>query len=94
MGKRFFHFSISLYITTAYCILIAFTILVLTVNTQPAIAGDGDTGAASGMCSGLAMKAPERRRHWRRSSVFIVHFEHYCQRWRLVLVFLLLTLGK
>ena len=32
-----------------------------------------------------------RRRHWRRSGIFIVNFEHILH---LVLVFLLLTLGK
>ena len=49
MGKRCFHYIISLYITIAYGILMAFSILVLTVNTQPIIA-----------CSGLAMEALEQ----------------------------------
>ena len=40
--------------------------------------------------SKLAIKTPERR-HWRRSGVFIVNFEHISQ---LVLVFLLLTLNR
>ena len=38
----------------------------------------------------LTIKTPERR-HWRRSDVFIVNFEHNSH---LVLVFLLLTLGR
>ena len=42
------------------------------------------------MCSKLTTKTPERR-HWRRSSVFIVTFEHISH---LVLVFLLLTLCR
>ena len=49
MGKRFFHDIFSLYITIVYCILIALQILVLTVNTQPAIA-----------CLGLAMETLEQ----------------------------------
>ena len=42
------------------------------------------------ICSKLIIKTPERR-HWRRSSVFIVNFEHISH---LVLVFLLLTLSR
>ena len=50
MGKRLFHDIISLSITIAYGILIAFSMLVLTVNTQSAI-----------VClSGLAMEALEQ----------------------------------
>ena len=41
------------------------------------------------ICSKLAIKTPERR-HWRRSSVFIVNSEHILN---LALVFLLLTLN-
>ena len=41
------------------------------------------------ICSKLIIKTPERR-HWRRSGVFIVNFEHISH---LVLVFLLLTLN-
>ena len=41
------------------------------------------------ICSKLTIKTPERR-HWRRSGVFIVNFEHILH---LVLVFLLLTLN-
>ena len=37
--------------------------------------GDGDTGAVCGVCSGLAVKTPERR-HWHRIGVFIVEFGH------------------
>ena len=42
------------------------------------------------ICSKLTIKTPERR-HWRRSDVFIVNFEHISH---LVLVFLLLTLNR
>ena len=42
------------------------------------------------ICSKLTIKTPERR-HWRRSGVFIVNFEHISH---LVLVFLLLTLSR
>ena len=42
------------------------------------------------ICSKLTIKTPERR-HWHRSGVFIVNFEHILQ---LVLVFLLLTLSR
>ena len=42
------------------------------------------------ICSKLTIKLPERR-HWRRSGVFIVNFEHISH---LVLVFLLLTLNR
>ena len=41
------------------------------------------------ICSKLTIKTPGRR-HWRRSGVFIVNFEHISH---LVLVFLLLTLN-
>ena len=45
----------------------------------------------SEICSKLTIKIPQRR-HWRRSSIFIVNFEHISH---LALVFLLLTLiGK
>ena len=44
---------------------------------------DGDAGTVCGVCSGLAMKTPERC-HWRRAGVFIVSF---VRGWRLVLVF-------
>ena len=43
-----------------------------------------------GICSKLTIKTPERR-HWRRSDVFIVNFEHISH---LFLVFLLFTLNK
>ena len=42
------------------------------------------------ICSKLTIKTPERR-HWRRSGVFIVNFEHISH---LVLAFLLLTLSS
>ena len=42
------------------------------------------------ICSKLTINTPERR-HWRRSGVFIVNFEHISH---LVLLFLLLTLNK
>ena len=38
----------------------------------------------------LTIKIPERR-HWRRTGIFIVNFEHIS---RLVLVFILLTLSR
>ena len=41
------------------------------------------------ICSTSTIKTPERR-HWRRSGVFIVNFEHTSH---LVIVFLLLTLS-
>ena len=41
------------------------------------------------ICSKLTIKMPERR-HWRRSGIFIVNFEHISH---LLLVFLLLTLN-
>ena len=40
------------------------------------------------ICSKLTIRIPEQR-HWRRSGIFIVNFEHISH---LVLVFLLLTL--
>ena len=44
------------------------------------------------ICAKLTRKAPERRHwHWRRSSVFIVNFEHTSH---LVLVFLFLTFSR
>ena len=41
-------------------------------------------------CSKLTIKIPERR-HWRRSRIFIVNFEHVSH---LVLMFLLLTSSR
>ena len=49
-----------------------------------------NTRARCEICSKLTINTPERR-HWRRSGVFIVNFEHISH---LVLVFLLLTLNK
>ena len=48
-----------------------------------------NTSTRCEICLKLTIKTPERR-HWRRSSVFIVNFEHILH---LVLVFLLLTLN-
>ena len=42
------------------------------------------------ICSKLTIKIPERR-HWRRSGIFIVNFEHISH---LVLLCLLLTLSR
>ena len=42
------------------------------------------------ICSKLIIKTPKRR-HWRRSDVFIVNFENISH---LLLVLLLLTLGR
>ena len=42
------------------------------------------------ICSKLTIKIPERR-HWRRSGIFIVNFEHISH---LALMFLLLTLSR
>ena len=42
------------------------------------------------ICSKLTIKTPERR-HWRRSDIFIVNFEHISH---LALVVLLLTLSR
>ena len=42
------------------------------------------------ICSKITIKIPERR-HWHRSGIFIVNFEHILH---LVLVFLLLTLSR
>ena len=50
---------------------------------------DRNTRTRCDVCSKLTIKTLERR-HWRRSSVFIVNFERIS---RLVLVFLLLTLN-
>ena len=50
---------------------------------------NGNTRTRCEMCSKLKIKTPEQR-HWRRSSVFIVNFEHISH---LVLVFLVLTLN-
>ena len=49
-----------------------------------------NTGTSCEIYSKLTMKAPERR-HWRRSGVFIVNFEHISH---LVLVFLWLILSR
>ena len=49
-----------------------------------------NTRARCEIYSKLTIKTPERR-HWRRSGVFIVNFEHISE---LVLVFLLLTLSR
>ena len=46
-----------------------------------------NTRTSCGVCSKLTIKTPERR-HWHRSGIFIVNFEHISH---LVLVFLLLT---
>ena len=49
-----------------------------------------NTRTRSEICSESTIKTPERR-HWRRSGVFIVNFEHISH---LVLVFLLITLSS
>ena len=51
---------------------------------------DRNTRTRCKICSKLTIKTQERR-HWRRSGVFIVNFEHISH---LVLVFLLLTLSR
>ena len=62
--------------------LIPAGIYMLKVNNR-------NTGTRCEICSKLTIKIPERR-HWRRSGVFIVNFEHISH---LALVFLLLTLN-
>ena len=49
-----------------------------------------NTRTRSEICSKLTIKTPEQR-HWRRSGVFIVNFEHISH---LALLFLLLTLSR
>ena len=51
---------------------------------------NSNNGTRFEICSKLTIKTPERR-HWCRSGVFIVNFEHISH---LVQVFLLLTLNK
>ena len=51
---------------------------------------DRNSRARVEICSKLTIKTLERRQ-WRRSGVFIVNFENIS---RLVVVFLLLTLGR
>ena len=51
---------------------------------------NGNTRTMSDICSKLTIKTPKQR-YWRRSSVFIVNFEHTSH---LVLVILLLTLSR
>ena len=53
-------------------------------------ANNRNTRTRREICSKLTINTPERR-HWRRSDIFIVNFEHISH---LVLVFLLLTLNK
>ena len=53
-------------------------------------ADNRNTRARCEICSKLTIKTPEQR-HWRRSGVFIVNFEHISH---LALVFLLLTLNR
>ena len=62
-------------------IIIPTGIYLLKVNER-------NTRARFDISSELTIKTPERR-HWRRSGVFIVNFEHVSQ---IVLRFLLLTL--
>ena len=86
-------FSMISYLVYHYCLLYfdCFTILAITVYTQPAIAWSGlamFTHTGCGTRPRLAIKTPERS-HYRHA--FIVNFGHdLC----LVLKFLLLTLGK
>ena len=49
-----------------------------------------NTRTSCEICSKLTIKTPERR-HWRRTGVFTVNFEHISE---LALVFLLLTLSR
>ena len=67
---------------------------VLTCNIPAGIyllkVNNRNTRTRCEICSKLTINTPERR-HWRRSGVFIVNFEHISH---LVLVFLLLTLNK
>ena len=60
-----------------------------TVGIHLLKANNKNTRTRCEMCSKLTIKTPERR-HWRRSGVFIVNFEHNSH---LVLVLLLLTLN-
>ena len=64
---------------------------------KPIIAGNymlkvnnRDTRTRFEICSKLTIKIPERR-HWRRSGIFMVNFEHISH---LGLVFLFLTLSR
>ena len=72
--------SVTVFIVEFHC---PAGIYLLKVNNR-------NTRTRCGICSKLTINTPERR-HWRRSGVFIVNFEHIPH---LVLVFLLLTLNK
>ena len=63
--------------------LITFGIYIFTVNNR-------NTRKRCAVCSKLTIMTPEQR-HWRRSGVFIINFEHISH---LFLVFLLLTLSR
>ena len=61
-----------------------------TVNIYLIKVNKRNTRKKCEICSNLTVKTPERR-HWHRSGVFAVNFEHILH---LFLVFLLLTLNK
>ena len=65
----------------AICLAYPTGIYLLNVNAR-------NTRRRCEMCSKLTIRIPELR-HWRRSGIFIVNFEHISH---LVLVFLVLTL--
>ena len=64
--------------------------LIKVNNTYLIKVNNSNTRKSCKICSQLKIKAIERR-HWRRSCVFIVNFEHISH---LFLVFVLLTLNK
>ena len=70
-----------IFIETVSFVLDLASIYLLKVNNR-------NTRTRCEICSKLTIKTPER--HWRRSGVFIVNFEHISH---LVLMFLLLTLN-
>ena len=65
-------------------------LLPIPAGIYPLKVNNRNTRTRCEICSKLTINTPERR-HWRRSGVFIVNFEHISH---LVLVFLLLTLNK
>ena len=86
---------VSLFLVLLLEFYISFSCFTLIEGLYPAgnyiltKANNRNTGTRCEICSKLTIKTPERR-HWRRSGVFIVNFEHISH---LVLVFILLTLG-
>ena len=86
---RFANFSTHFYFCAHFCLIMNWYVRYPVGNCTFKV-NNRSSRTRCEICSKLTIKIPERR-HWRRSGIFIINFEHISH---LILVFLVLTLSR